>query len=151
MTPDQGAAYIDLARLLRRPGPLQNLLREVTEKFCCIVVFDTVRYDIADEKGQMWSRLCKPGVDPDRPSLGTILRLKTREELVREGDTVQVPLGFGDRPSGKIVVSRKGGFSDADVEALQRCADLFTLALRARPLEAKPKPRGPFEELGELV
>lgn len=151
MTPEQSGLYVELARILRRAGPLHVLLREVTEHLMRIVKLDAVRYDLTDEKGGIWSRVCRPGEEPDRPGLGTILRLKTREELTREGDTVSIPLGFGERASGRIVVKRAGGFPDTDVSVLERCADLFTLALRSRPFDAKPKPRGPFEETEELV
>ncbi|MHC4608568.1 MAG: hypothetical protein ACYTAF_16780, partial [Planctomycetota bacterium] len=143
MTPEQNAAFVALARILRRPGPLQHLMREVTETLITIVPVEGVRYDITDNKGAIWSRVCKPGQDPDRPGLGAVLRLKTREELVREGDQVSLPLGFGERASGRLVAKKSGGFSDEEVEALQHCADLFTLALRARPFEPRPKPRSP--------
>lgn len=151
MNPEQNAAFVDLARILRRPGPLQHLLREVTEQLRKIVPVESVRYDLTDEKGGIWSRICRPGEDPDRPGLGTVLRLKTREELVREGDLVHVPLGFGERACGRVVAKKAGGFTDAEVAALERCCDLFTLALRARPFEARPKPRGPFDEPEELL
>ena len=151
VTPEQNATFVELARVLRRPGPLQRLLREVTDQVAKLVALDGIRYDITDQKGSVWSRVCRLGEEPDRPGLGTVLRIKTREELVRDGDEVSLPLGFGDRAYGRIVVKRKGGFSDEDVEALQRCADLFTLALRARPFDAKPKPRGPFDEPEKLL
>lgn len=151
MTPEQNATFVELTRLLRRPGPLHALLREVTEKLAHLVVFDSIRYDIADERDAMWSRICRLNADPERPPLGTLLGLKSKETLVREGDELSIPLGFGERPSGKLLLRRKGGFTDADVDVLRHCADLFTLALRHRPLDAKPRPRGPFEELSELL
>ena len=151
MTPEQSAEFLSLARLLCRPGPLQKLVREVTEQLVKVVPVDVIRYDLSDAKGAMWSRVCSPGEEPDRPGLGIILRLKTREVFERDGDEVRIPLGFGDRATGRIVARKKGGFSDKEVEALKHCADLFTLAFRARPFEAKPKPRSPFDDMPELV
>lgn len=152
MTPEQNEAFVRLTTLLRRPGPLSTLLRDVAGALTEVVPLEAIRFDIADAKGDnLWSRVCRPDADPERPGLGVMLRLKSREEKLVEEDRVSLPLGFGNHATGRIVVKREGGFSEEDIEALERCADLFTLALRARPLEPKPKPRNPFDEPKEFL
>ena len=147
MTPEQNEAFVRLTTVLRKPGPLSTLLREVAGALAEIVPLEAVRFDIADAKGDnLWSRICRPDAESGAFRIGVMLRLKSKEEKVVEEDRVSLPLGFGNHATGRIIVKREGGLSEEEIEALERCADLFTLALRARPLEPKPKPRNPFDE-----
>lgn len=145
MTPESLKSFVEMARVLRRGGPVANLLPEVTTHLLSIVPADGVRYDLADERDRLWSRICKRGVPPERPGLGAVSRLKTREDVTQillEGThELSLPLGLGERVSGRLVLRRRSGpFTDEEVRGLQRCADLLSLALRSRPLEPPPKP-----------
>ena len=151
MTPQQKDLYLELVRLLGRPGPLETVLRPVTDQVARMVPLEGTRYDIGDDRGGMWSRVCRPGQEPERPGLGTSLRLKSREEFLREGDQLSFPLNVGGRTFGRWVVKRSGGFTDDDVETLRYCADLFALGLRSRPTDAPKRAIHPFDEPTELL
>lgn len=146
---------VRIASALRRRRPAQNLIGEVAGALLALVPADGVRFDLTDDKGALWSRIVRPGSEPERPSLGSVSRLRTREvlETTEDGGThqVSVPLGIGEPATGRMVLRRRSGaFSEADLAILGVCADLLSLGLRARPFDPPPKPRGPFDE-GPLI
>ncbi|MBI2932645.1 MAG: hypothetical protein HYY16_13435 [Planctomycetes bacterium] len=144
-----------LAAILRRKAPVANLLRELSEALFAEVRCDGMRFDLTDERGGLWSRIVKAGQDPERPALGAVARLRTREafEVTQEEGVHQVvvPLGIGEPASGRWTLRRRSvPFSETELDAVRGIADVLSLGLRARTLEPPPKPRGPFEE-GPLV
>jgi len=144
-----------IAALLRRKTPVANLLRELADAVFARVPCDGMRFDLTEDRGGLWSRVVKPGQDPERPPLGSVARLRTREAFeVTDSDGVHevvVPLGIGDPATGRWTLRRRSGaFTEAEIDAIRSIADVLSLGLRARPFEPPPKPRGPFEE-GPLV
>jgi hypothetical protein len=114
-----------------------------------------MRFDLSDERGGLWSRIVKRGLDPERPSLGSVARLKTREvfEVTEEDGVHQVviPLGLGEPATGRWTLRRRSGpFSESDLETIKAVADLLSLGLRARPFDPPAKairfgePEGPL-------
>lgn len=142
-----------MARLLRQKRVIQTLLPDLTAEIVRIVPTDWLRYDLEDQ-GKLWSRSIRPGSEPERPGLGVVPRLSSREaEYAKEiegGYEVCLLLGIGD-PSGRLILRRKSSpFTDEEMKKLRSIADVLSIGLRARPFEPPPKPRGPFEE-GPMV
>jgi len=144
-----------VARVLRQKKAVQTLLADLTAEILKIIPADWLRYDLEDQ-GKLWSRSIKPGADPERPGLGAVPRLGSKEteyvKPIEGGFEACVLLGIGE-PSGRLILRRKsGGFSDEDLKTLRSLADVLSLGLRARPFEPPPKPRGPFDdEAGPMV
>ncbi|MBI4564943.1 MAG: hypothetical protein HY716_09660 [Planctomycetes bacterium] len=156
MTPEAARHLLDMAHVMRRRTPIQNLLGDVTRCLLAAVPADGVRYDLGDDSGRLWSRVVRAGQDPERPELGSVPPVRSKESLTRsEQDGVHgisIPLGLGETPTGRLVLKRRQGpFSDEEVAVLQRAADLISLGLRSRPFDPPPKPRNPFEDEGPLV
>ncbi len=143
----------NLARLLRQKKSIQTLLPEVSKSVSELVPIEWLRVDLTDEQGRLWSRHLRPGADAERPGLGEVPRMGSREseyaKSIEGGFEACLLLGIGE-PSGRLVVRRKTQPFDGDLPRLRAVADLLTLGLRARPFEPPPKPRGPFDE-GPLV
>jgi hypothetical protein len=145
-----------LTSILRRRTHVGNLLKDLTEELFAFVPCDGMRFDLADEKGGLWSRIAKRGGEPERPGLGAVARLKTRETFdVTEEDGVHqvaVPLGLGDQATGRWTLRRRSGaFSSAEIEAIKSIADVLSLGLRARPFDPPAKAIRFGEEPGTLV
>lgn len=142
-----------VARVLRQKRVIAALLPDVTAEIVKAVPADWLRYDLEDE-GKLWSRSHKPGSEPERPGLGAVPRLGSREaEYAREiegGFEACVLLGIGEA-SGRLLLRRKSQpFSDEEIKKLRSIADVLSLGLRARPFEPPARPRHPFEE-GQMV
>jgi hypothetical protein len=139
-----------LVAVLRQKKAVQTLLPDLVSEIVRLVPLDGMRFDI-DEGGRLWSRLARPGQEPERPGLGAVPRLGSREtESVKdlEGGGVEATfiLGIGE-PAGRFVARRKDrGYSPEELRTLRLVSDLLTLGLRARPLDPPARPRGPFEE-----
>jgi hypothetical protein len=141
---------LEIVRILRRNQPIINLLGKLTEGISKIVPCESVRYDLTDAQGRLWSRVVRVGGDPERPEFGDLARLRTYEQReirqIEQGYEIKLPLGFGELVSGRLIVQRKGPrFTEEEIKLLESCADIFTLGLRARPFEPPPKPRSPFD------
>jgi hypothetical protein len=142
-----------LACVLRQKKAVHTLLPDVLSELRRLVPLDAFRVDVEDQ-GRLWSRIVKPGAEPERPGLGAVPRLQSREsESSREADggfETTLILGIGE-PAGRLVVRRTAKAFDAeDLKILRSVADLLTLGLRARPLDPPARIRHPFEE-GPLV
>ena len=147
---------LEMAAAMRRKAPIHNLLGEVTKVLVAAVPADGVRYDLSDEGGKLWSRLVRPGQEPERPGLGAITPLRSKEAFQQSEEDglhgVSIPLGIGEPASGRMVVKRRSAaFSPEEIEVLKAAADLVSLGFRARPYDPPPKPRSPFDEDGPLV
>jgi hypothetical protein len=145
-----------LASILRRKAPVVNLLGDVSEEIFGHVPCDGMRFDLSDDRGGLWTRIVRRGQSPERPSLGSAARLKTREtfEVMEEEGVHQVvcPLGLGDPATGRWTLRRRSGpFSDAEIEAIKAIADVLSLGMRARPFDPPPSQRRFGEEDGPLV
>lgn len=145
-----------LAAALRRRQPLGNLIGDVARLLFELLPCDGMRFDLADERGGMWTRIVRQGEEPQRPSLGTVARLKTREtfEVTEEDGVHQVvsPLGLGDQPAGRWTLRRRSGaFSASEIEDIRHLSDVLSVALRARPFEPPAKVQRFGDEPGELV
>lgn len=156
MRPEAAEKLVRMAAVMRRRGPVLSLLPELTRELLAAVNAESVRYDLSDEHGKLWSRVVRPGQEPERPGLGAVSPLRSKEALVRveeEGvHAIVLPLGLGDSPAGRLVLKRRSGaFTDEEERILQSAADLCSIGLRARPLDPPPKPRNPFEDGGPLV
>jgi hypothetical protein len=143
-----------LAALLRQRKVVQTLLPELSAEIARVVPADWMRFDLEDQ-GKLWSRSVRPGSDPQRPGLGEVPRLGSREtEYAREiegGFEACLLLGIGE-PSGRLLLRRKDrAVADDEVRKLRPVADLLSLGLRARPFEPPARPRAPYEEGGPLV
>jgi len=142
-----------LARLLRQKRVIQTLLPDVSAEIVRHVPADGLRIDLEDQ-GKLWSRSLKPGSDPERPGLGAVPRMGSREseyaKAIEGGYEACLLLGIGE-PTGRLILRRKSSlFSDEEMKRLRSMADLLSLGLRARPFEPPPRPRNPFEE-GTMV
>ncbi len=138
-----------LAAVLRQKKSVQTLLPDLTTELLKIVPADWIRYDVEDA-GKIWCRSIKPGAEPQRPGLGEVPRITSREaEYAKEiegGFEACLLLGIGET-TGRLVLRRKSGpFTDDEMKKLRPVADLLSLGLRARPFEPPPRPRGPFED-----
>jgi hypothetical protein len=145
-----------LASILRRKAPVVNLLGDVAEEIFAHVPCDGMRFDLSDDRGGLWSRIVRRGQSPERPSLGSSARLKTREtfEVTEEEGVHQVvcPLGLGDPATGRWTLRRRSGaFTEGEMGAIRAIADVLSLALRARPFDPPPSQRRFGEEEGEMV
>ncbi len=145
-----------IVTLLRRRLYISPILRELADEIFAQVPCDGFRLDLTDERGGMWSRIIRRGEEPQRPELGSVARLKTKEVFeVTESEGVHqvvIPLGLGDQTSGRWTLRRRSApFSDADLDALKAIADLLSLALRHRPFDPPGKTMRFGEEEGPLV
>jgi hypothetical protein len=158
LRPEATAEYNDdmlerLAAVLRQKKAVQSLLPDVTTELLKIVPADWFRIDL-EEQGKLWSRSVRPGAEPQRPGLGEVPRLASRDteyaKAIEGGYEACILLGIGET-SGRLLLRRKTGpFTDDDLKKLRPVGDLLTLGLRARPFEPPARPRSPFEE-GPLV
>lgn len=142
-----------LARILRRKRAVSSLLKDLTAEILKIVPAEWLRYDLEDQ-GRLWSRSIRPGADPQRPGLGEVPRMSSKDaeyaRPIEGGFEACILLGIGD-PTGRLILRRKSeAFTDEEMELLRAVSDVLSLGLRARPFEPPPKPRNPFEE-GPLV
>lgn len=138
-----------LATLLRLKKAVQTLMPDVAAEVWKIVPSDWLRIDLEDQ-GKLWSRSIRPGVEPQRPGLGEVPRMRSSDaEYAKEiegGFEACLLLGIGEA-SGRLILRRKSGpFSAEEMKALRSVADVLTLGLRARPFDPPPKLRGPFDE-----
>jgi len=138
-----------LASVLRQKKVVHTLLPDLTTELVKIVPADWLRVDL-EEGGKLWCRSIKPGSEPQRPGLGEVPRITSREsEYAKEiegGFEACLLLGIGET-TGRLLLRRKSGpFTDEEMKKLRSVADLFSLGLRARPTEPPPKPRGPFDD-----
>ncbi len=138
-----------IAAVLRQKKAVQTLLSDLTSELVRIVPADWLRYDLEDQ-GKLWSRSIKPGSEPQRPGLGEVPRIGSREsEYAKEiegGFEACLLLGIGD-VTGRLLLRRRGSaFTEEDLKKLRGIADVLSLGLRARPFEPPPRPRGPFDE-----
>ena len=142
-----------IAVVLRQKKAVQTLVSDLTTELFKIVPADWVRYDLEDQ-GRLWSRSIKPGAEPQRPALGEVPRIGSRDvEYAKEiegGFEACLLLGIGET-SGRLLLRRKSSaFTEDDMKKLRSVADILTLGLRARPFEPPARPRGPFED-GPMV
>ena len=147
---------LKMASIMRRRAPIHNLLGDVTKALFAAVPADGARFDLGDEGGKLWSRIVRPGQEPERPGLGSITPIRSKESFQKTEEDglfgVSLPLGIGEPASGRLVLKRRSAaFSDEEVEVLRAAADLISLGFRARPFDPPPKPRSPFDEDGPLV
>lgn len=145
-----------LAAILRRKTHVGNLIRDVADELFAHIPCDGMRLDLTDDRGGLWSRIVKRGLEPERPSLGAVARLRTNETFeVSEEEGVHqvvVPLGIGEPATGRWTLRRRSGpFSAAEIEAVKSLADLLSLGLRARPFEPPARAQRFGEEPGALV
>ena len=145
-----------LASVLRQKKAVQTLFPDVVSEVVKLVPADWLRLDL-DDQGRLWSRSMKPGGEPQRPGLGEVNRMGSKEvEYAKEidgGFECCVLLGIGEA-SGRLILRRKSGpFGAEDLKLLRPVADVLTLGLRARPFEPPARPRGPFDEenAGKLI
>jgi hypothetical protein len=144
-----------LAALLRQKKAVQTLAADVAAEIFRIMPADWLRLDL-DDQGKLWSRSIRPGSEPQRPGLGEVPRMGSREtEHVKEiegGFELCLLLGLGEA-SGRLILRRKSGpFTDEDLKTLRPVADVLSIGLRARPFEPPARPRGPFDDSpGALV
>ncbi len=138
-----------LAGILRQKKVVETLLPEVAKAVSGSIPCDWMRFDIGDEKNRLWSRSIKPGQKPERPGLGEVKRVGSRDQnhtrSIEGGFEACLVLGIGE-PNGRMILRRKEESFEKDLPALQAVADLVTLGFRARPMEPPPKPRSPFDE-----
>ena len=95
-----------LAALLRQKKAVQTLFGDVAAEIVRIVPADWLRIDLEDQ-GKLWSRSIKPGSEPQRPGLGEVPRMTSREaEYAKEiegGFEACLLLGIGE-PSGRLLL-----------------------------------------------
>jgi hypothetical protein len=144
-----------IAAILRNRLHVSPVLRELADEIFAAVPCDGMRLDLTDEKGGLWCRIIRRGEEPQRPELGSVPRLKTKELFeVSESEGVHqvvIPLGLGENVAGRWTVrKRSGAFTDGEIESLKACADLLSLALRSRPFDP-PGRTARFGEEGPLV
>jgi len=144
-----------IAAILRRRLHISPVLRELADEIFADVPCDGMRLDLTDDKGGMWSRIIRRGEEPQRPELGSVTRLKSKELFeVTEAEGVHqvvIPLGLGETVAGRWTLRRRSGpFSAQEIESLKGCADLLSLALRGRPFDP-PGRTMHFGEEGPLV
>ena len=138
-----------MAVVLRQKKAVQTLLPDLTVVLLKIVPAEWIRYDLEDQ-GRLWCRSIRPGTEPQRPGLGEVPRITSREsEVAKEiegGFEACLLLGIGET-TGRLVLRRKNAaFSEDEMKKLRAVADLLTLGLRSRPFDPPARPRGPFED-----
>jgi hypothetical protein len=138
-----------IAAVLRQRKAVQTLLGDLTTEILKIVSADWLRYDLEDQ-GKLWSRSIKPGGEPERPGLGAVPRLTSREaghtREIEGGFEACLILGIGE-PCGRFLLRRKApAFGEEEMKKLRSVADILSLGLRSRPFDPPHRPRGPFEE-----
>ena len=144
-----------LAALLRQKKAVQTLFGDVAAEVVRIVPADWLRIDLEDQ-GKLWSRSIKPGSEPQRPGLGEVPRMTSREseyaKAIDGGFEACLLLGIGEA-SGRLILRRKSeAFGPDDLKKLRPVADVLSIGLRARPFDPPARPRGPFEdEPGKLI
>jgi len=143
-----------IAAVLRMRKAVQTLMADLSAEVLRVVPADWLRYDLEDQ-GKLWSRSIRPGAEPQRPGLGEVPRLGSREvEYAKEiegGFEACLLLGIGEA-SGRLLLRRKSpAFAEDEMKKLRSIADVLSLGLRARPFEPPPRPRGPFDEGGPLI
>jgi hypothetical protein len=151
-SPDRGYNGPMLERMavvLRQKKAVQTLLPDLTVELLKIVPAEWIRYDLEDQ-GRLWCRSIRPGTEPQRPGLGEVPRITSREsEYAKEiegGFEACLLLGIGET-SGRLILRRKSAaFSEDEMKKLRAVADLLTLGLRSRPFDPPARPRGPFED-----
>jgi hypothetical protein len=134
-----------IAAVLRQKKAVQTLLPDLTAELLKLVPADWMRYDLEDQ-GKIWCRSIKPGAEPQRPGLGEVPRIGSREaeyvKGIEGGFEACLLLGIG-----RLILRRKSGaFTEDELKKLRSVADVLSLGLRARPLEPPPRPRGPFDD-----
>jgi hypothetical protein len=150
---------MDLRRLvtiLRKRLHISPILRELADEIIAQVPCDGFRLDLTDEKGGMWSRIVRKGEEPQRPELGAVTRLKSKELFeVTESEGVHqvvIPLGLGETASGRWTIRRRSGaFVAVEIDALRAIADLLSLSLRNRPFDPPGRSMRFGEDEGNLV
>jgi hypothetical protein len=138
-----------LAALLRQKKAVQTLAVDLAAEIIRFVPADWMRLDL-DDQGRLWSRILKPGAEPQRPGLGEVPRMGSKEveyaKDIEGGFEACVLLGIGEA-SGRLILRRKAGpFTAEDLKRLRPVADVLSLGLRARPFDPPARPRGPFDE-----
>jgi hypothetical protein len=138
-----------IAAVLRLKKAVQSLVPDLTTEILKIVPADWVRYDLEDQ-GRLWSRSAKPGAEPQRPGLGEVPRIGSRDaeyaKDIEGGFEACLLLGIGET-TGRLLLRRKSSaFTEDEMKKLRAVADVLSIGLRARPFEPPPKPRGPFDE-----
>jgi len=138
-----------MAVVLRQKKAVQTLLPDLTGELLKLVPADWVRYDLEDQ-GRLWCRSVRPGTEPQRPGLGEVPRITSREseyaKAIDGGFEACLLLGIGET-SGRLILRRKSAaFSEEEMKKLRSVADLLTLGLRSRPFDAPARTRGPFED-----
>lgn len=138
-----------IAAVLRQRKAVATLLPDLTTELLKIVPADWLRYDIEDQ-GKIWCRSIKPGAEPQRPGLGEVPRIGSREteyaKDIEGGFEACLLLGIGET-AGRLLLRRKSGaFTEDEMKKLRSVADILSLGLRARPFEPPPRPRGPFDD-----
>ena len=138
-----------VASVLRQKKAVQTLVPDLTTELVKLVPADWIRYDLEDQ-GKLWSRSIKPGAEPQRPGLGEVPRIHSREteyaKDIEGGFEACLLLGIGET-SGRLLLRRKSSaFTEDEMKKLRAIADVLSLGLRARPFEPPARPRGPFDE-----
>lgn len=138
-----------LASLLRQKKAIQTLFADLVTEIVRVVPADWLRLDL-DDQGRLWSRSMKPGGEPQRPGLGEVNRMTSKEveyaKEIEDGFECCVLLGIGEA-SGRLILRRKSGaFGAEELRLLRPVADVLSLGLRARPFEPPARARGPFDE-----
>ncbi len=138
-----------MAVVLRQKKAVQTLLPDLTVELLKIVPAEWIRYDLEDQ-GRLWCRSIRPGTEPQRPGLGEVPRITSRESEyakdIEGGFEACLLLGIGET-TGRLVLRRKSAaFSEEELKKLRSVADLLTLGLRSRPFDPPARPRGPFED-----
>ena len=138
-----------IAAVLRQKKAVQTLLPDLTTELLKIVPADWLRYDLEDQ-GKIWCRSIKPGAEAQRPGLGEVPRIGSREaeyaKVIEGGFEACLLLGIGET-TGRLILRRKSAtFTEEEMKKLRSVADVLSIGLRARPFEPPPKPRGPFDD-----
>ena len=138
-----------IAAVLRQKKAVQTLVPDVTAEIVKIVAADWIRYDLEDQ-GRLWSRSVKPGAEPQRPGLGEVPRIGSRDSEyakdIEGGFEACLLLGIGETSGRLLLRRRSSAFTEEEMKKLRSVADVLSIGLRARPFEPPPKPRGPFDE-----
>jgi hypothetical protein len=138
-----------IATVLRQKKAVQTLIPDLTTELVRVVPADWLRYDLEDQ-GKLWSRSVKPGSEPQRPGLGEVPRIGSREseysKEIEGGFEACLLLGIGETSGRLLLRRRSSAFGEDEMKKLRSIADVLSIGLRARPFEPPPKPRGPFDD-----